>query len=77
MVALYAYAQSYLPVVAKRITVRHRRAGGDLGQATAEYALVLIGAAAVALLLVAWASKTDRIGRLFDFVLDHITGRAR
>ena len=44
------------------------------GQATAEYALVLLGAAAVALLLVAWATDTDAIGRLLDGVLDRILG---
>jgi Flp pilus assembly pilin Flp len=51
------------------------RARDDRGQATAEYALVLLGAAAVALLLVAWATRTNRIGRLVDFVLDQIIGR--
>jgi Flp pilus assembly pilin Flp len=47
---------------------------GERGQATAEYALVLLGAAAVALLLVAWATDTDAIGRLLDGVLDKILG---
>jgi hypothetical protein len=47
----------------------------DRGQATAEYALVLLGAAAIALLLVAWATKTNRIGKLFDFVIDQVIGR--
>jgi Protein of unknown function (DUF4244) len=48
---------------------------GDRGQTTAEYALVLVGVAAVALLLVAWASDTDKIGRLLDGVLDSILDR--
>lgn len=47
----------------------------DRGQTTAEYALVLLGAAAIALLLVAWATKTNRIGKLLDFVVDQIVGR--
>lgn len=45
------------------------------GQATTEYALVLLGAALVALLLVAWASSggtAGKIGRLFDRVIDSI-----
>ena len=51
----------------------HRsRYRSERGQTTAEYALVLVGVAAVALLLVAWASQTDAIGRLFDSVLDSI-----
>ena len=47
----------------------------DDGQATTEYALVLLGAALVALLLVAWASSggtAGKIGRLFDRVIDSI-----
>ncbi len=51
---------------------------GDAGQATAEYALVLLGAALVALLLVAWASGgggAGKIGQLLDRVVDSITSR--
>ena len=49
----------------------------DRGQTTAEYALVLLGAASIALLLVAWATRTDAIGRLFDLVLDNVLNRVR
>ena len=35
-----------------------RRLTDDRGQSTAEYALVLLGAAGVALLLITWATKT-------------------
>jgi hypothetical protein len=42
------------------------------GQATTEYALVLLGAAAVALLLVAWATKTGAFAALLDAVMDGI-----
>ena len=48
----------------------------DSGQATAEYALVLLGAAAVALLLIGWATTTDQVSRLFDFVVDQVIGRS-
>ena len=48
----------------------------DAGQTTAEYALVLIAAAAVAVLVITWASKTDLISKLMDFVVGKITGRA-
>jgi hypothetical protein len=51
---------------------------GDRGQATAEYALVLLGAALVALLLVAWATAgggAGKIGQLLDAVLDSIIGK--
>lgn len=36
------------------------------GQATAEYALVIIAAAAVALALIIWATNTDVLSNLFD-----------
>lgn len=49
----------------------------ERGQATAEYALVLLGAAAVALLVVAWATKTDLIGSLLDSVMTTIAGKAK
>jgi hypothetical protein len=53
------------------------RLWSDAGQATAEYALVLLGAAAVALLLIGWATTTDQVGRLFDFVVEQVIGRSR
>ena len=51
------------------------RARGDRGQATAEYALVLLGAATIALLLLAWATKSGRVGKLFESVFDAITDK--
>lgn len=44
----------------------------ERGQATAEYALVLLGVAALALLVLAWAGGTDKIGDLLDAVIDSI-----
>ena len=52
--------------------VRRGTRTGEGGQATTEYALVLLGAAAVALLLVAWATKTGAFASLLDAVLDSI-----
>jgi Flp pilus assembly pilin Flp len=49
----------------------------ERGQAAAEYALVLLGAAAVALLVTKWAGKTDRVGKLFDAVLDQVLGKVK
>jgi hypothetical protein len=51
----------------------------DAGQATTEYALVLLGAAIIALLVVAWATNgggAGRIGELFDSVIGNILVRA-
>ncbi len=50
----------------------------DRGQATTEYALVLLGAAVVALLVVAWATAgggAGKIGRLFDRVIDAVSSK--
>ena len=74
--------QSWMFVVLRGLRLRPQlrpgrvdRGRGEQGQTTAEYALVMIGAAALALLLIAWATRTDRVGQLFDFVMEHITGR--
>ena len=52
-----------------------RRLAEDRGQSTAEYALVLLGAAGVALLLIAWATKTDKVTRLLNGVIDRVLGQ--
>jgi Flp pilus assembly pilin Flp len=46
------------------------------GQATAEYALVLVAAAAVALALIAWASSTDVLPAFFNTVIQKVTSVA-
>lgn len=51
-----------------------RRWRGAAGQTTAEYALVLLGAAAIAALVVTWATKSGAIGKLFEAVLSHVIG---
>jgi hypothetical protein len=50
----------------------------DRGQATTEYALVMLGAAVIALLVVGWATSgggAGKIGHLFDSVIDAVTGK--
>jgi len=50
----------------------------DSGQATAEYALIILAAALIALAVVSWAGDggaTGRIGDLFDAVIDRVTSR--
>ena len=48
----------------------------DDGQSTAEYALVLLGAAGVAVVLATWALKSGKISGLLDFVLDRVMDKA-
>jgi Flp pilus assembly pilin Flp len=55
-----------------------RRCRDDHGQATTEYALILLAAALVGLLVVAWATAggaAGRIGQLFDQVVDSVISR--
>lgn len=65
----------YLAVLGLFEGVRGRARPDQRGQASAEYALVLLGAAAVALLVVAWATKTDLIEKLLDKVVKTVTGK--
>lgn len=56
-----------------------RRAGRERGQATTEYALILLVAGVIALLVLGWATAGGgggRIGRLFDTVIDSVIDRA-
>lgn len=56
----------------------HQRLRGDRGQATTEYALVLLAAALVGLLVVAWATAgggAARVSRLFNRVVDSVIER--
>jgi uncharacterized protein DUF4244 len=52
---------------------RHERRHDDRGQATSEYALVILVAAGIAVGVIAWAGDTDSFTRLFDTVVDHLT----
>ncbi len=58
-------------------TLEPPRPAPDRGQTTAEYALVLLGAAAIALLLVAWATGSGKIDQLFNAVFDRLISHAR
>jgi len=51
------------------------RLTADRGQSTTEYALLLLGVAAIALAVTTWATSTGKIGELFDSVVDSIIGR--
>jgi Flp pilus assembly pilin Flp len=58
---------------------RFRRRSGqsrESGQATVEYALVVLAAATIAILLVTWAAQTGRLSALFDRVMDLVSAKA-
>lgn len=49
---------------------------GEKGQSTAEYSLVILGAAAIALLLLTWAGSTGSITSLFESVISRVTSKS-
>ncbi len=53
------------------------RLRSERGQTTAEYALVLLGAAGIALLLLGWATQSGAIGTLFDAVLGGVVSKVK
>ncbi|TML13494.1 MAG: hypothetical protein E6G39_10005 [Actinobacteria bacterium] len=74
MVSQCAYAH----MLSSSLVCRSRwvsRSHDERGQAVTEYVLLLLGVAAVALTVTAWAAKTGKIGDLFDRVFNEITSR--
>ncbi len=57
--------------------IHRARRRNEFGQASVEYALVLLGAALVATLLISWATSTNLIGGLFDYIIGLVRGKAR
>jgi len=62
--------------IQKRVHDALCRLKWELGQTTAEYALVLLAAAAVAVLLIKWASKEDTLSAFFEAVVTKLTEKA-
>jgi Flp pilus assembly pilin Flp len=46
------------------------------GQTTAEYALVILAAAAIAIVLIAWARSSGKLPAFFDNIIDTVIGDA-
>jgi len=62
-----------------RAFLRHMRTTDDPGQATTEYALILLAAAVIAVLVIAWATAgggAGRIGELFDRVFEEVLNKS-
>jgi len=68
--SLFLVALAHL--VAGRVDARR----DQRGQATAEYALVLLGAAAVALALVTWVGN-GKVSAFFDAIFSHLMASAK
>jgi Flp pilus assembly pilin Flp len=63
----------YALVLRALAPIRLRR---EDGQTTAEYALVILAAAAVAVVLIAWARSSGKLPAFFDSVIDSVIGDA-
>jgi len=61
------------PIHPPKHATRFRRACPERGQTTAEYALVLLAAGTIAMLVIAWAQDNNAVGALFNSVLSKIT----
>ncbi len=48
------------------------RIAREIGQTTAEYALVILAAAAVAVVLIAWARSSGKLPAFFDNIIDQV-----
>ena len=83
MLRLLVHVRTALLTAGQRVTHRHNAGSpvgsrrGESGQATAEYALVLLGVAAIALLVAAWAAKSGKIGQLLDAVVGQLISKAK
>jgi Flp pilus assembly pilin Flp len=53
------------------------RLAREEGQTTAEYALVILAAAAIAIVLIAWARSSGKLPAFFDKIIDDITNSAQ
>jgi Flp pilus assembly pilin Flp len=67
--------RAFTHVVAKNMRIK--RVHTETGQASVEYALVLLGAALVATLLISWATSTNLISGLFDYIIGLVRGKAK
>ena len=65
------YARIHVGLVAAR-----ERLSKQAGQTTAEYALVILAAAAVAVVLIAWARSSGRLPAFFDDIIDQVSNSA-
>ncbi|MDP8956191.1 MAG: DUF4244 domain-containing protein [Actinomycetota bacterium] len=71
--ALFGSAFAALVRLALRATARGRATKAEEGQTTAEYALVILAAAAIAVVLIVWARSSGKLPAFFDKIIDSIT----
>jgi Flp pilus assembly pilin Flp len=60
-----------------RLRVGLHRLHEQAGQTTAEYALVILAAAAIAVVLITWARSSGKLPAFFDNIIDQVAGSAQ
>lgn len=76
MLQIYVGLRSWLWAAGRGLSASVRPAGGfrrEEGQTTAEYALVILAAAAVAIVLIAWARSSGKLPDFFNKIIDEIS----
>jgi Flp pilus assembly pilin Flp len=63
-------------VIVRLVAFVQSRLRPERGQTTAEYALVILAAAAIALVLLAWARSSGKLPEFFDRIIDRIVGQS-
>ncbi|MCY4665285.1 MAG: DUF4244 domain-containing protein [Acidimicrobiaceae bacterium] len=64
------FLRLYTALLTRCVSARQRL--DDRGQTTAEYALVIVGAGAVAVLLLTWATGSGKIAWLLNKMVDTV-----
>jgi len=83
MLQLYVLATTVIePIVTGAMSgiargLSRARRSDERGQTTAEYALVILAAAAVAVVLIAWAKSSGKLPAFFDKIIDDIMNNAQ
>ena len=73
LITVYLFAAGALEVASTRLN-RVVRSRDERGQASAEYALVLLGAALLAIALGGWLTRSDTLNKVFGDLLNKILG---
>ena len=60
-----------------RVADWRMRLRDERGQTTAEYALVILAAAAIAVVLLVWARSSGKLPEFFDSIIDRIVGSSQ
>jgi Flp pilus assembly pilin Flp len=68
----FDFVATFLKSLVKSAAARPR---SEHGQASVEYALVLLAAAVIATVLISWATNTNVLDSLFDYVVNTIRGK--